>query len=446
MGQAFVEADFDGDLLGEAPRQDLEGPFVMGRAAAEQDKLKLGREHLLQGAEQQIDPLLVRQARDGGKQRDARFFRQAKFLLQFDFVRQLAFKVMRRVREFQVRVVRRVPFLVIDAVEDSRQRGLALPQNRVQAATEGRRRDFTGVTRTDRGDDVRENDACLQAAQEAVKLHAVRVEIVGWQVGELVKLAGKVSLITEVVDGQAGARHPAPPFGQFLVQYEDRRQRGLPILHVDDFRLPGQVARQVGHAFGKENETLRIVRIFLAILQVQRAAMIIPRLLDKIGRHSGSGFEGPDFGLHPLPAHRQIDVPVELFELGKTLQDAGVKRSDDPHLMSGAAQRFGERRHHVSQAAALGKRVNFAAGQEDFHPQYLARKGRPSALVLLRWPGSASIGFPVRTARATCRLTRGCVRPGGALATRPGPGDCHRPAGRFPPAPRRAAPARCRCR
>src|SRR6266851_10175681 len=48
VGQPFVEADFDGDLPGEAPGQDLEGPFVMGRAAAEQDKMKLRREHLLQ--------------------------------------------------------------------------------------------------------------------------------------------------------------------------------------------------------------------------------------------------------------------------------------------------------------------------------------------------------------------------------------------------------------
>ena len=45
----------------------------------------------------------------------------------------------------------------------------------------------------------------------------------------------------------------------------------------------------------------------------------------------------------------------------------GVQRRDDADLMARAGERLGQRADHVGQAAGLRVRMNFAAGEQDFH-------------------------------------------------------------------------------
>ena len=88
--------------------------------------------------------------------------------------------------------MRRIPFLVIHAVENSEKPVLPPAQKPVQAAAEFFRRDFARITRADRGDDVGELDAGLQTIQLAVKFRAFDGEKFQRQVGQRKGAGGKI--------------------------------------------------------------------------------------------------------------------------------------------------------------------------------------------------------------------------------------------------------------
>ena len=102
--------------------------------------------------------------------------RQAEFLLQRQFAGGLPRQARRGIRARQKRVMRRIPFIVIHAVENAQELFLPPAQKPVQAAAEFLRGDFARIARADRRDDVGENDAGLQAIQMAVKFRAFHGE------------------------------------------------------------------------------------------------------------------------------------------------------------------------------------------------------------------------------------------------------------------------------
>ena len=73
-------------------------------------------------------------------------------------------------------------------------------------------------------------------------------------------------------------------------------------MQMQHLRLPGQVARQMGHAFGKKNKPLRVVRIIRAPFLIKPAPLEKRRLLNEIDRQSRRRLQGPDFGPRPAPA------------------------------------------------------------------------------------------------------------------------------------------------
>ena len=64
-----------------------------------------------------------------------------------------------------MRIGGRIPFVVVHAVEDAEQGALAFAQQGIQAFAKFLRGDFPRVTRTDRGDDIRESDPGFQTIQ-----------------------------------------------------------------------------------------------------------------------------------------------------------------------------------------------------------------------------------------------------------------------------------------
>ena len=63
------------------------------------------------------------------------------------------------------------------------------------------------------------------------------------------------------MNGQADRRRRVPTAARLFVRDQRRDQGGLPVVDMEHLRLPGQIAGQVDHAFGEENETFRVVGI-----------------------------------------------------------------------------------------------------------------------------------------------------------------------------------------
>src|SRR4026209_17752 len=87
----------------------------------------------------------------------------------------------------------------------------------------------------------------------------------------------KHALVSQIVDRVTTAWWIWPPLGQSVVQGEDRHQTDLPIVHVNDFRCPRKVTRQVYNGFRKKDVPLSIVGI------VDAAFVINPRPIGERG-------------------------------------------------------------------------------------------------------------------------------------------------------------------
>ncbi len=154
----------------------------------------------------------------------------------------------------------------------------------VQRAAHRLGRDFARVTRADGRDRVCENDSGFETIHLPVKFRAVHVEKILWQVCQRKRAGRKNSLIREVVDCQAGRRRIHPAFRAFLVQHQRRHKRGLPVVNVDYFRPPRQVARQMRDAFREKNEARVIVRVTDVVLKINPVAFKKSRMINEINR------------------------------------------------------------------------------------------------------------------------------------------------------------------
>lgn len=113
---------------------------------------------------------------------------------------------------FQKRIRRRIPFFVINTVEDALQIGLPLAQHAIEAATQFLRRNLARISRADGGDGVSKDNPGFQAVAQTVKLNALWAEVAPRQIRKLKLVRGEKSLISQVMDGQADARDTSPPF------------------------------------------------------------------------------------------------------------------------------------------------------------------------------------------------------------------------------------------
>ena len=189
--------------------------------------------------------------------------------LQVELIEPLSFKVGRRKRMFEIRILRGVPLVIIHAVRDAENRTFALAQQAIEAATEFLSGDFARITRADRRDDIRPGEACLHTIHLTIELHAVGREILPRQVRQRVLVAGKNSLVGEVMNRHANPTRTPLPCPPLLLVQEEGREAGLPIMQMHHVRLCRQVQRQVRDCLGKEDEPLGIVAVISTVLLIQ---------------------------------------------------------------------------------------------------------------------------------------------------------------------------------
>ena len=204
MGQAGVIADLHGDLLGMPLGQAAHRLFKRRITAAQAGKLKHrpAVELLLKRAKQNVDPLLVGEPADVAEQRRVVEQRQAELVLQRPLVGGLTTGRVGGVGGCEVRVVHRVPFSVVDAVEHAAQRVVPGLEHALEAAAVFPRQQFARVARAHGGDEVGGHDTALEEVHVAVKLKLPRVEVRVGQPGQRELVGGEAALVGGVVDGE----------------------------------------------------------------------------------------------------------------------------------------------------------------------------------------------------------------------------------------------------
>src|SRR5438105_2713971 len=101
-----------------------------------------------------------------------------------------------------MRISRRIPDVIVGAIDDSGEMLASLPQNAVEAAAQGLCLDLLGICRAHRGEPIGKNNSRLQQIQLAVKFHLVEVEILPIQASEEHVPVPENALISQVVDRQ----------------------------------------------------------------------------------------------------------------------------------------------------------------------------------------------------------------------------------------------------
>ena len=145
----MIVANPDGDFGGMALGQFAKGLFKTWFAAAQEHELQIRAEHLLHGAQENVHPFLVHQSSDSAEERNARFLGQPDLGLEFCLHHGFGRQILRGVGVAQVRVARRLPLRVIDAIENAAQVTLAFPENSIQPAAELGRGDLSRITGAD---------------------------------------------------------------------------------------------------------------------------------------------------------------------------------------------------------------------------------------------------------------------------------------------------------
>ncbi len=193
------------------------------------------------------------------------------------------------------------------------------------------------------------------------------------------------ALIRDVVDGEDG-----PGTGQAAVEatrLERRDETRLPIMGMDDVRLPGEEPRQGQDRLAEHGEAPGVV-----VVIVVGTGAVDARPVEQF-------VAGQQIDLHALPfhqthAHVMIDAtrfdghgvgqPGQAMPAGD-LEGGTVTRDGDLDVMPGGGQGHRQRRHHVGQASGLDEGRHLAAGVEDAQAGFLGFHGRsPSSRRTLR--------------------------------------------------------------
>src|SRR5439155_399604 len=115
---------------------------------------------------------------------------------------------------------------------------------------------------------------------------------------------------------------------------------------------------------------LHVVRVINSVLLIKPRALIEDGLINEINRHPLLAFKTPNLAMHPPRGEWKIQGRPEQLQFGNSLANSSIQRRDDAYLVAGARQSFCHRPHHIRQPARFRIRMNFAAGEEDFHENF----------------------------------------------------------------------------
>jgi hypothetical protein len=213
-----------------------QGTLLVGVAIAEHDELCATRKHRRQRGKHQVDAFLPGEAAHHTEEQGARCRREPQAL-----AKQCAIFLARgavpdvEVRG-QLRVGRRIPHGVVDAVQDAAQHMRAMPQQAVEAHAAFGRADLFRISRRHGGDPVGEREPAFEETYAAVILDAVDRPRMPRQAERIERDAAVLPLEREVVHGH----DRGGPRAAVVMQIRGGEPR-LPIVRVHD------IGHEIGH-------------------------------------------------------------------------------------------------------------------------------------------------------------------------------------------------------
>jgi hypothetical protein len=264
-----------------------------------------------------------------------------------------------------VTIVARIPFVVVDAIEDSDQRGGASAQHLVQSHAVFGGADLARVRRTDSGDGVRIHAAVLERV-DATGAQIILVQQVGvvaeGQIGD--RGGRELTLVTDVVDREhrAGIGEQLIPAVQRTQQ--QRSESGMPVMAVQDLRTPGQVLAALDGDARQGEES----QVLIGRKGIDRLPRVQRRAVDQVHLRLRTGQRGRVHRILILvrtDADRQTgQARCEAQGNGRTV-DGGVQRREQPDVMAMGVQVLGERGADIGEAAGLGEGRGFGGDGAD---------------------------------------------------------------------------------
>ena len=322
---------------------------------------------------------------------------------QRHLVAQLAGEIVRVVVEGQVAIDRRIPVVVIDAVQDAADRVAAGAQVRVEAVTALGCTYLLGIRRADRRHRIRVENAVPHRVDATVTeiglvqgLDAHARPHVGGGTGR------EDALVTDVVDREYAAGRAedlrVPCIGRAQQQ---RRERRVPVIAMHDIR--------------REAEPLAAFERRACEHQVAHVLVVRVRINEGTVEHGWAVHE-----LHPEVRTRKprfpdvVAVLVGADPYGQALQRRDralfatlqvrerVQRHEDADVMTTQQQVARKRGRNVTEPAGLGKRRDLRGQEAD------ALAGHASPSLPQRPVASARSGWMARSAPVSLRHESNC--------------------------------------
>ena len=235
----------------------------------------------------------------------------------------------------------RTPLVVVDAIENPGHGGGAVAQHAFQPKSVFGGLDFLAVLPADRGDEV---GICQRAFQEidlAEKFHLRHREEIPRQHQQRQSIGREQSLIAHVVDGEDSADVPEGGVLRIDRAQQHRNQRRLPIVAVKNLRHAENL-RRFEHGAGEQSEAFGVIGIIAGGCAVERVAVEVRRIFDKIKSHAALAASGDNRGEAIFVIERDGDAADHsggISELG-----LAIARQIDADLMPERGKRAWQER------------------------------------------------------------------------------------------------------
>ncbi len=267
----------------------------------------------------------------------------------------------------------RVPDIVIDPVEYSPEFAAVDVKRMSQAVRQVCMPYLPGIPGRNGRDEIGIYDAALHEVERGV------VEIVPEPV--VVKIVfgpvqsdlsqyelSRHTLMSEIVKGvaNAGVGHP-----QVLVHIEEehRNETRLPVVTVDDIRVPARLQHEFESRPAEKGEPLRVVPVTIVYAPVEEVVVrmrVDEKALSAMDKAEENG------AVDPLVVERDMEIAVHLLEpVDLVVTHAVVFRQNDLHGVSSQLELMAQPVDDIAEAANLGSRGAFRCDHDDVHYQVL---------------------------------------------------------------------------
>ena len=217
----------------------------------------------------------------------------------------------------QMRIMRRVPILIVHSIKNPVKVLPSLSQNAFQSITEFRGLDLFAIFLTYGIDDIGIHNACLHEVDPLPKFDSLWIVHLRRKAGEPELLLLEQSLIGNVMDREYCSR-----MGKKRIDVVNRfeiggDQSGLPFMMVEDVRGKSDMLAKVESSLGEEDEALGIVEViaFRCAVEVFPVKELLPA--DEINRDVLVQMAQIDIRLELLIPHGNLNLPTQIL-MGKS--------------------------------------------------------------------------------------------------------------------------------